>query len=679
MTLDQEQPPVLSLTLKDVAQPFWCTHLRLVYSGEVIVADRWDREWGSPLEGRESFRLVLLQARQSVSLDEVKDARIAVCSPDSNLRRSLEEMGRETRSVRDGLARYGPPYNRQRIAVDRVLEQREEELRNQWTALAARQYRQGRVLSQTAAEFIDPLKVFQGAELEAWCRSLACGLLAFAYPTLPILPDLLPRPVLSTDGPAVLRAVLGENGAFGAIIEELGPGLGLSTQASPRTLDPAGCPVFRVIEGLLEAGGGAVSWESVLGSLSHAYGLTRPLAQMFLISFLFRGGPEVELLLHPSHRLRLVSGQNFVSDRVVREVAPLVDWPEELAGRVQGLGAPTAISWLGTFPYIFLIAPELERIQDQDPSEREELLRRALTRLSERLEACEETLRELGSFLTNPKAEEVVASLSRLRELCGSGAAAEVYQRARRDFGSPGRLTHRLEMLDNIEGLRAFLDDLNLAAVYLDASEGAPGFDQLSLYRIGLLAQLTLPNLVGSGAAATSFLAQFDRYREDYSRAYRAHHRDYHRGLPSLALRLEDAQFKLSALAHLDSISELGAPEAGGFEPQFAELTATLKPCGQSPEQLPLDLEARCPTCLIRLGQPLPETEADLLLRRLERALLAKGQALSRELTGRILEGRAGRRLDDFLKMVQASDLSALANTLDGDMARFIRRLVTSR
>ena len=679
MTPDQEQPAVLSLTLKDVSQPFWCRHLGIVYSGEVIVADRWDGEWGSPLEGRESFRIVLLQARQSVRLDAVKDARIAVCSPASNLRRSLEEMGRETRSVREGLARYGPPYSRQRTAVDSVLERREQELRDQWTALASRQYRQGRILSQAAAELIDPLKVFQEAEPESWCRSLASGLLAFASPTLQILQDLLPRPVLSADGPAVLRAVFEENEAFGAIIEELGPGLGLSTQGSPRTLDPAGCPVFRVIEGLLEAGGGAVSWESVLGSLSHAYGLTRPLAQMFLISFLFRGGPEVELLLHPSHGLRLVSGQNFVSDRVVRELTPLVDWPEELAGRVEGLGAPTPISWLGTLPYIFLLAPELERLQEQNPAEGEELLQRSLTRLSERLEGCQETVRELEAFLPNPNSEEVAAGLSRLRDLCGSGAAAEVYQRARRDFGSPGRLTHRLEMLDNIEGLRALLDDLNLAAVYLDASEAAPGLDQISLHRIGLLAQLTLPNLVGSGAAATSFLAQFDRYRTDYSRAYRAHHRDYHRGLPPLVLRLEDAQLQLAALAHLDLIPELGAPEAGGLQPQFAELKGTIKPCGQSPEQLPLDLEARCPTCLIRLGQPVPETEVDLLLRRLEHALLAKSQALSRELTGRILEGRAGRRLDDFLKMVQASDLSALANTLDGDMAQFIRRLVTSR
>ena len=679
MTPGQEQSPILRLSLKDVAHPFWCTHLGIVYAGEVIVSDRWDREWGSPLEGRESFRIVLLQGRRSVSLDAVKDARIAVCSPASNLRRSLEEMGRETRSVREGLARYGPPYNRQRTAVDSVLERRERELRDQWTAFAARQYRQGRIFSQASAELIDPLMVFQEAEPESWCRSLASGLLAFAYPTLPILPDLLPRPVVSADGPVVLRAVLEENGTLGAIIEELGPGLGLSTQGSPKTLDPVGAPVFRVIEGLLEAGGGAVSWESILGSLSHAYGLTRPLAQMVLISFLFRGGPEVELLLHPSHGLRLVSGQNFVCDRVVREVAPMVDWPEELAGRVEGLGAPTPISWLGTFPYIFLLAPELKRLQEWDAAEGEELLRRALTRLLDRLEGCQETVRELGAFLPSPNAEEVVASLSRLSELCGSGAAAEVYRRARRDFGSPERLTHRLKIPDNIEGLKALLDDLNLAAVYLDASGADSGLDQISLYRVGLLAQLTLPNLVGSGTAATSFLAQFDRYRTDYSRAYRMYHRDFHRGLPSLVQRLEDAQRQLSALAHLDSIPELGAPQAGGLAPQFAELSGTLRPCDQAPEQLPLDLEARCPTCLICLGEPLPESEVELLLRRLERALLVKSQTLSRERTGRILDGRAGRRLDDFRKMVHASDLSALANTLDGDMAQFIRRLVTSQ
>ena len=45
-------------------------------------------------------------------------------------------------------------------------------------------------------------------------------------------------------------------------------------------------------------------------------------------------------------------------------------------------------------------------------------------------------------------------------------------------------------------------------------------------------------------------------------------------------------------------------------------------------------------------------------------------------LVERILHGQADGRLDDFLKIVQASDLSALATTLNQEMLDFIRRLL---
>ena len=45
----------------------------------------------------------------------------------------------------------------------------------------------------------------------------------------------------------------------------------------------------------------------------------------------------------------------------------------------------------------------------------------------------------------------------------------------------------------------------------------------------------------------------------------------------------------------------------------------------------------------------------------------------------RIVLGRVDQRLEDFLKIIQASDLSALSNTLDEEMVGFIRRILNDR
>ena len=42
----------------------------------------------------------------------------------------------------------------------------------------------------------------------------------------------------------------------------------------------------------------------------------------------------------------------------------------------------------------------------------------------------------------------------------------------------------------------------------------------------------------------------------------------------------------------------------------------------------------------------------------------------------RILQGETDEQFDEFLKIVQASDLSALSNTLSAELVTFIRALL---
>ena len=80
----------------------------------------------------------------------------------------------------------------------------------------------------------------------------------------------------------------------------------------------------------------------------------------------------------------------------------------------------------------------------------------------------------------------------------------------------------------------------------------------------------------------------------------------------------------------------------------------------------------------VALGEMPPIQELENFMRDVGRALGEQNRRLSRILVDRIIHDRVDQRLEAFLKTVQASDLSALSNTLNTELALFIRRLLSS-
>jgi hypothetical protein len=71
-----------------------------------------------------------------------------------------------------------------------------------------------------------------------------------------------------------------------------------------------------------------------------------------------------------------------------------------------------------------------------------------------------------------------------------------------------------------------------------------------------------------------------------------------------------------------------------------------------------------------------PSEEAEEVLRRLHAALAGQQARLASEAVRRIL-ARGGERLDQFLQIVQASDLAGLAQVLDDELLAFLRELLS--
>ena len=95
--------------------------------------------------------------------------------------------------------------------------------------------------------------------------------------------------------------------------------------------------------------------------------------------------------------------------------------------------------------------------------------------------------------------------------------------------------------------------------------------------------------------------------------------------------------------------------------------------CGSG---LDLSNEPHSPECQIGLAQTVPSAELARLTPQVDMALGVKTREVGRQLVEKALADGTDERWQEFLQIVQASELSSLANTLDNDLVTFIRQLL---
>ena len=559
------------------------------------------------------------------------------------------------------------------------MESQREQLEGQLVGEEAARYAAGSIESPTVfSEDIDWF--FAGSEPAAWFQRLGSALLSWAYPLLPLESSLMPRPVTPEEVPRIYEAIFASSAEAKAPLIEFGPGLGLSKPQAPSEFDPEGCQVFRQIQIELESSQGEVLWEHILLQLSHAYGLTRPLATLYLMAFAYGGQPDIELGLAPRHTLNLREGQVVRGRRLTRELIPLLSWRSDLfSRRIVSLRFPKLeISWNDTLQYLSFLCQGLQETEEDSPdiSIQERPLLDALSTLSRDTDRAGEVLETLGRTVPSPNCEELIAVLRNLSEVCAGGNFRRVYELCRGAYGDPQELLRCMDLLRRVLELGESQTDIVDMKTYLNDATVQGGHDQLSLDRRALLEEMSLAALLGGVHGWAAVRGQIRQYQDRYRRAYISHHDDYQRDASRIWVSLEDSRLKLHALSLLNSIVELGDPVGAALVERYIGLEHDTRRCGVNPREFPLHTDPRCAECQIALGDMPPGQELELFLRDLDRALAEQNRRLSLVLVERILEDRVDQRIEYFLKIVQASDLSALSHTLDAELALFIRELL---
>jgi hypothetical protein len=248
-------------------------------------------------------------------------------------------------------------------------------------------------------------------------------------------------------------------------------------------------------------------------------------------------------------------------------------------------------------------------------------------------------------------------------------------------FESPQRFREALYFARCLErdadSALALLD----ARAYLEtAVTPASASADLAVDQAALLDGNTFASLWREPERATWLVDTIDIWKRAYAPLYVEKHAAYNDAIATIAQQIDAAQTQAAAVERLNTLERLGAPQAQAALTQYHELE-TLFACPAARDDLPSILESDpvCPYCGFRLGEEPPAADATRVLQSMERGLQGQQARLAQRVVNRLLArpGRAGSdRLDRFIEVVQASDLTGLASVLDDGLIAFLQDLL---
>ena len=228
-------------------------------------------------------------------------------------------------------------------------------------------------------------------------------------------------------------------------------------------------------------------------------------------------------------------------------------------------------------------------------------------------------------------------------------------------------LAERTDEAVEVLALRAFIEEAQVPR-----SDG-----DLWLDRCIALEQLHFANVVTEPQRLNAARAAVDHFRGRYRGRYESHHKAYWKETARLRARLLEERAKGETLGRLNTLTELGPPVGEGALEAYRELLEETSGCtlivGVEKE---LAEAAVCPACRLRLEEAPPAERALEIKLRIEKAIARQMARLSSIAVRQILERSGDARVDRFVKVTQASQISSLSEILDDELVGYLRRLL---
>jgi len=247
-------------------------------------------------------------------------------------------------------------------------------------------------------------------------------------------------------------------------------------------------------------------------------------------------------------------------------------------------------------------------------------------------------------------------------------------------FESPQRFREALHFLRCLERDAGTALALLDARFYLEMAVTPASTDaDLAVDQAALLDGNTFATLWREPERRQWLLDTIEIWKQAYVALYLSRHAAYNAEVAEIAQQIDAMQTQAAAVERLNTLERLGPPQAQAALGQYHEIER-LFAC-PAVEDLVATLQNApiCPYCEYHLGDEAPSADARRVEQAIERGLASQQSRLAQRVVNRLLArpGRAGSdRLDRFIEVVQASDLTGLASVLDDGLIAFLQDLL---
>lgn len=672
--LDSERPVTRSFVVHN-----------LQYSGEIILATRWQADWGMPLVADDQhYRIVIMVAdvAQRVKPEELQDPRIAIIYPaplgEEAMRAAAEYLawdrmnndyknrtGKEAEIIQDWLATQKSAY------ISNLLQ----------TQLGM--YRNGQIITRDNLG-IALREIFGKVGFEGQISLLTEKILSACYKQPLFDWNLLRSTLTPAEAGKLFEGYFSQNPAptQATATKNYGIGLGLSTQDVPGQFVPqqSALALEKIAELLAAEKGGELKVYKILETLSRPpYGLPYVVIQLYLLAFVRRGSPRVDLSLKYNHKIRTRNNRSLPQNRISAATITELQWKPDLWPGLDALVPALGPQWNDVLQFGRLIMEDLRATVNQAEIETEsqrllERLERASSEVAQHQQNLESLQRTLGVELPEQD-QRVFEDLHALLEERASYEA--FYEKAMEIFHSPDTFKDAMQAYGRLKELSGSVAQIGEVQRYLQRVSLKEGDRELNAQRMMLLAQIDLSNLAAQPHLWTSIWATFEDFKRRYRNEYQKFHRDTNNALLAIQQSLVDVPRHLDALALLNGIIELGPAVGEDLEMRYAELLQGLDPCPVTDYlQVMVDASPVCASCQREMIYTVPAQDVEKFIRVLNQALVDQQHRLASETIRRVLERGQGDALGQFLQVIQAANLTALVNVLDENIVRIIRDLL---
>jgi hypothetical protein len=654
---------------------------RVVYSGEVVLSDRWREEFGKEIDNPDfHFRIVYLTSKPTATdakmTGDLRDARIAVCRPDSlseETREVLadllaaEQMKRNCSAPNQGeLREYAEA--RRREAVKKLLKCQLDE------------YRRGKVLTQKGYA-IPALEVFKGAKGRE--EDLAGRLLEKAYGTPLFSARDFKRDFTEADARKVFGGLFHKEPAKAEkdAVQNFAVGLELAAKAQPGAFQPAASQALAQIRTQFQGHDDVPLADLKARLCCPPYGLTEPMVALYVFALLKGGG--YELALKPGNGYALSNGKPVPHDRLTAPLLPLCDWNAKLDKALHGARVvrSTQKGWDEVLPFARVLDPDLKPASNPDEEQdRNDSLLSLLGKLKAELPEVEKGVTDLAGVLGGTVPAPLKETFNRLSSLAATGSYQEFDAVVRGSYPDATAFAERFATYEKARKLRDRAFALSQMVDYL--GKACPLAPSIDFERTSLQSLLRFEDLLNDPSVLGAREQQFERWKTDYQRAYRKEHRAHFEQLQTLAAELESLRPRARALLRMNQLAELGPalPATANLEADLQTLEGALWLCPDAAEAHLGPKDTTCPKCG---WQPQRKPPAELLERissTVNQGLADRFQRFKDATVSSVLKkastGAGQPGLLELLEIIQLADADRLAGVLTEELVAFLRQLL---